>query len=61
MLRVFRVNLLLRSPPWVPPLANLREVVVGVCGEILVFGVPLRLARVVEPAHLRARLVGLRG
>jgi hypothetical protein len=43
--RVFRISLLLLSAPLVPPLANLRGVVVGVvCGEILVFGVPLRLA-----------------
>ena len=64
MPRVSRVNLLLLSSP----LANLRGVVVGVvCGEILVFGVPPRLARA-EAAHLRARralallpVVGLRG
>jgi hypothetical protein len=55
VLRVFRVNLLLRSPPLVPPLANLRGVVVGVCGEVLVFGVLLSLARAVEAAHLVAR------
>ncbi|KAI0271239.1 hypothetical protein BGY98DRAFT_201831 [Russula aff. rugulosa BPL654] len=56
VLRVFLVNLLLRSPPLVPPLANLCGAVVGVvCGEILVFGVPLRLARA------RRRTSGLGG
>jgi hypothetical protein len=35
----------MRSPLPVPLVANLRGVVVGVmCGEILVFAVPLRLA-----------------
>ena len=56
MPRAYRVNLLLRVLPLVPPLANLRGVVVAVvCGEILVFGVWLRLARAVEPVDLRPR------
>jgi hypothetical protein len=62
VLWIFRLNLLLQSPPLVPPLANLRRVVVWVvCGEILVFGVPLHLAWAVEVAHLRPQASGLGG
>ena len=51
MLRVSRVNLLLRQRLLVLPLVNLCGVVVVGREEILAYAVPLRLASAVEPAH----------
>ena len=50
LLWIFYLNLLLRSPPLLPPLANLHGSWPGVvCGEI--FRVPLCLARAVNWVH----------